>query len=149
MDDKNKSINKYILKYKKKYPVLKDITIVCDRIINNFQIIDDGCQYKRQIVLTTPNDISNDFIINDIWDEDDKEEFKSTKTLVDGYKIIAVFTFYFGLSGKYYELVESHCEMKIMEKERHALAFLTKVMSSIEWNEDEMNEFQKNVSEKC
>jgi len=134
-------INKQIKKYKKKYPELKDVNLSCDRIINKFVHNNNEAFYKRQILITTSDEIPENLVIREIWDEDDEPEFKSLTLNNENHKIVGVYTFFYESLGEKIELIESHAELNLLEKERHVSSFFTKIMASIDWNDSELIKF--------
>lgn len=135
-------INKAIKKYKKRYPELKDLNLSCDRIINKFVHNNNNeAFYKRQILITTPDEIPENMVISEIWDEDDEPKFKSLTLNNENHKIVGVYTFFYESLGETIELIESHAELNLLEKERHVSSFFTKIMASIDWDDSELIKF--------
>ncbi len=87
-----KELNFYLEQNKSNYLALNNMNIKCEKILNKKYLIDDKIEYKRQIILTTSNNIDNKYIIKDIFDKDNELEFKDISNIKDN--IIGYITFY-------------------------------------------------------
>ncbi len=120
-----------------KYPFLSGINIVCEKVVHGY--IEEFDEYKRQVILSTPDKINDKYIIKQLYNDNNEDDDENNNIYLDKsmiqYNIIGEFLFYYGHEHNYHGIVETSNSMFGIDNYYESIKFFTNICE-LDWSDD-------------